>query len=305
MTDPLRRDPREFLRLLRRMGQNSSWHKAMLFASKGRMIGYPMGLDHYNAILFSQSLWGRALEITQVIRAMKEDDVQPNGVSYYYICNGMGNADHGYNQGYNLNHKLKGLQHWRLAIEALTACEHNGYDATDTMYNSTVVACCTPTIDKWTVALGILNRMVANDRRPHPQMVTFLEKCLMRHQRPRDTSALLRYAADNKVKGYEHRWEPDIYRHLPDYTEDSPGVSVAGAGDAEEAMAVERERAVLEPFSGGLHSDEKQVFRPRVYRQLWYKWHEVANRYRPTSVLRKKQLAPKHSPCGIPGFFRL
>jgi hypothetical protein len=47
------------------------------------------------------------------------------------------------------------------------------------------------------------------------------------------------------------------------------------------------------------------VFRPRVYRQLWWKWHAIANRYKPGGVLKRRQLSPRDSPTGIPGFNRL
>lgn len=64
----------------------------MIFGFKGRMVGYRLTQEHYNTILFSQSMWGRALEIVRVIRAMQQDKVQPNGATYYYIVNGMANA---------------------------------------------------------------------------------------------------------------------------------------------------------------------------------------------------------------------
>jgi hypothetical protein len=114
MTDPLRRDPAEFLRVLKKMSGHTSWQKTMVFASKGRRVGYRMTLDHYNTVLFSQSMWGRALEMIRVVRAMDADGVQPNGASYYYICNGMANADHGYQFGFNANFRLSKLQHWRV-----------------------------------------------------------------------------------------------------------------------------------------------------------------------------------------------
>jgi hypothetical protein len=293
MTDPLRRDPREFQRVLKIMANRTSWQKTLLFASRGRMVGYALGIEHYNSILFSQSLWGRALEIVKVIRSMEEDNVRPNGVSYYYICHGMANADHGEDMtGFQVNHKLVGLQHWRVALNALMAAEKNGFDPPDTMYNAALTCCVTPGINQWRTALGILQHMRGLDRVPHPNAVKYLENSLTENFRPKEALLLRNYAADLGVQGYENKHEVDVYKHLPNYN-DEP------VDDPEYA----KEKRVLLQRVG--HSSESSVFRPRVYRQLWWKWHGVANKYRPAAMLGRRQLAPKDSPTGIPGFSRL
>lgn len=296
MTDPLRRDPVEFLRTLKKMASTTSWQKTMLFASRGRMIGFHLGVDHYNTILFSQALWGRALEIIRVIRGMEEDRVKPNGITFYYICNGMANADHGYTFDYNNNFRLQGLQHWRVAINALQACIDRGFDATDTMYNSTIVTCTIPTMNHWQKALSVLAMMRDEDRKPHPQMIKFLHLCLLRNERPREAVRLLQYAHEQKVSGYESSTpEPDVFALLPPEPTDPVKL--------DEVPEYLSERSLILP-STSVPRDAEEIFRPRVYRQLWYKWHAVANKYRPTAALRKRQLAPKFSPTGIPGFFR-
>ncbi|RNF07199.1 uncharacterized protein Tco025E_07419 [Trypanosoma conorhini] len=335
MTDPVRRDPTEFLRVLRRMSRTTSWQKTMLFASKGRMVGYRLTREHYNTILFSQSLWGRALEIVRVIRAMQEDRVQPNGATYYYIVNGMANADHGWNYDFKINHRLEKLQHWRVALQALEACEANGFDSTDTMHNSALITMVIPGFNKWEEASRLLEKMLREDRRMHPTMVKFYHDCLIRNMRPREASHLIRLAAEQGVQGYEDKWEADVYKGRPHDSEstrkgtESDGkrnVDVANTfaalqlrGDqklpAEELQAlleeetvrnIEAERSVPVPYSAGLHPTEmNSVFRPRVYRQLWYKWQHIANRYRPATALKRRQLAPRDSPTGIPGFNRI
>jgi len=75
--------------------------------------------------------------------------------------------------------------------------------------------------------------------------------------------------------------------------------------ESEKNLQEEEELEALRLHSGGIHDDAKKEFRPRVYRGLWWKWHAIANRYRPKETLRRKQLAPKHSPSGVPGFKRL
>lgn len=295
MTDPVRRDPSQFLRTLKKMANTTSWQKAMVFASKGRMVGYELGIDHYNTILFSQSLWGRALEMTQVIRCMQEDGVRPNGISYYYICNGMGNVDHGYAQDFPANRKLKALQHWRVALGALEACEYNRYDATDTMYSSVIASCTIPEIDRWREALAVFHRAVGQERKVFPTAVGFLHNCLVRNRRPQEASALMRFAADKEIPGYIGAWEPDVYTALP---ADAPVVKL------DEVPEYKQERRQLHP-KDCVPTDAGEVFRPRVYRYLWYKWHAVANKYRPTATLHRRQLSPRHSPTGVPGFNRL
>ncbi|KAK7196931.1 hypothetical protein NESM_000635400 [Novymonas esmeraldas] len=365
MTDPTRRDPTEFLRVLRRMANTTSWQKAMIFASKGRMVGYRLTLEHYNTVLYSQSMWGRALEMIKVIRAMQQDDVQPNGATYYYIVNGMANAEHGYNYDFNINHRLEKLQHWRVALNALQACEANGFDSTDTMHNSVIVTMTIPGMNHWKEALKVLEKIVVEDRQLHPSMVRFLHDCLIRNHRPREASDLLRLAAERGVKGYEAAWEADVFKgRLTDAqveaarvkatavaTESaaasagaSPSPSLSASSSLEElrrtsaqtsaaaalialqlrgdqALPPPEERAALmadmerniaaerqapRPFTAGLHYTEMQsVFRPRVHRQLWYQWHQIANRYRPTASLKRRQLAPRDSPTGIPAWNRL
>ena len=385
MTDPLRRDPTEFLRTLKKMTSQSSWQKCLLFASRGRMIGFKLGIQHYNTILFSQCLWGRALEIVKVIRAMEEDDVRPNGVSYYYICNGMANADHGHNVGFNMNFQLEGLQHWRVASNALMACEHNGYDPSDSMYNSCIISATIPVMNQWKHACAIFNKMVEEERTPHPQMIEFFAQCLQRNGRPREAVALLKYASENNVKGYceddskmNFKDYPDVFKHIPNWDEENNNTissksKSGGSGsealirkliertrkqkeqelikndknvrssiaaqegkntekkisasssiiseeekqeilrqlkierevEAEKNLEEEEELEALRLHSGGTHDDAKKEFRPRVYRGLWWKWNAIANRYRPKESLRRKQLAPRHSPSGIPGFKRI
>lgn len=358
MTDPTRRDPTEFLRVLRRMSNTTSWQKAMIFASKGRMVGYRLTLEHYNTILYSQSMWGRALEIVKVIRAMQQDRVQPNGATYYYIVNGMANAEHGYNYDFNINSRLEKVQHWRVALNALHACEANGFDTTDTMHNSVIVTMSIPGMNHWKEALTVLQKIVDEDRQLHPTMVKFLHDCLVRNLRPREASDLLRLAAEKGVKGYEGAWEADVFKGQPTDGEleaaqaaaraagvarqsltTSSGSSVAGEAQRSAAQAstaatlmalqlrgdqalpppqlhqalqeeternIAAEQRALRPFTAGLHSTEMQsVFRPRVHRQLWYQWHQIANRYRPTAALKRRQLAPRDSPTGIPAWNRL
>ncbi|KPI85246.1 hypothetical protein ABL78_5699 [Leptomonas seymouri] len=365
MTDPTRRDPTEFLRVLRRMSNTTSWQKAMIFASKGRMVGYRLTLDHYNTILYSQSMWGRALEMIRVIRAMQQDGVQPNGATYYYIVNGMANADHGYNYDFNINSRLEKLQHWRVALNALQACEANGFDTTDTMHNSAIITMTIPGMNHWKEALSVLQKIVDEDRQLHPTMVKFLHDCLIRNRRPREASDLLRLAAERGVKGYEGAWEADVFKGRPTDAEveaaqraraavasslnTSTGISndevnsdrtvgekeaarsAAATSTAATLMAlhlrgdqtlpspqiseelqneternITAERRALQPFTSGLHPTEMQsVFRPRVHRQLWYQWHQIANRYRPTASLKRRQLAPRDSPTGIPAWNRL
>lgn len=334
MTDPIRRDPTEFLRVLKRMANTTSWQKAMTFASKGRMVGYRMTLEHYNTILFSQSMWGRALEMVKIVRQMQEDGVQPNGATYYYLVNGMANADHGYNYDFKINHRLEKLQHWRVALEALEACEANGFDATDTMHNSVIVTMTIPGFNHWEKALTVLDKIVREERQLHPTMVKFLHDCLIRNMRPREASELMRLAADRGVKGFEDRWEADVYRGRPLDSEvetmrrncKTPAERAAAAvialnlrGDqelqpaalhelleAESTANMAREAARPQPFSGGLHATEvNSAFRPRVYRNLWYQWHQIANKYRPTTALKRRQLAPRDSPTGIPAWNRI
>ncbi|KAG5469394.1 hypothetical protein LSCM1_02611 [Leishmania martiniquensis] len=364
MTDPTRRDPTEFLRVLRRMSNTTSWQKAMIFAAKGRMVGYRLTLEHYNTILYSQSMWGRALEMIKVIRAMQQDGVQPNGATYYYIVNGMANAEHGYNYDFNINRRLEKLQHWRVALNALQACEANGFDSTDTMHNSVIVTMTIPGMNHWKEALQMLKKIVDEDRQLHPNMVRFLHDCLIRNYRPREASDLCRLAAERGVKGYEGAWEADVYKGKPtdaqvEAARDQEAVrgtalvtSVDGSSGARsssatggkedarnsaqdsaaatlmalqlrgdqalpppplrDALQVETERNItaerqaLRPFTAGLHYTEMQsVFRPRVHRQLWYQWHQIANRYRPATALKRRQLAPRDSPTGIPAWNRL
>lgn len=364
MTDPTRRDPTEFLRVLRRMSNTTSWQKAMIFASKGRMVGYRLTLEHYNTVLYSQSMWGRALEMIKVIRAMQQDGVQPNGATYYYIVNGMANAEHGYNYDFNINHRLEKLQHWRVALNALQACEANGFDSTDTMHNSVIVTMTIPGMNHWREALQVLKKIIDEDRQLHPNMVRFLHDCLIRNYRPREASDLLRCAAERGVKGYETAWETDVYKGKPTDAQleasqaeaavtDAAGTEcVAGSSGAlssstsdckkaahnsaqasaaatlmalqlrgdqtlpppqmrsalqeEMERSITAERQALRPFTAGLHYTEmRSVFRPRVHRQLWYQWHQIANRYRPTASLKRRQLAPRDSPTGIPAWNRL
>lgn len=341
MTDPVRRDPTEFLRVLKKMATQSSWQKAMMFASKGRMVGYRMTVDHYNTVLYSQSVWGRALEIVRVVRAMNEDNVQMNGASYYYICNGMANVDHGWNYDFKVNHRLERLQHWRVALDALKACEANGFDATDTMHNSAGISCVIPGINRWQEATAVLHRIVADDRKLHPNFVKYLNDCLMRNMRPREATMLLKLASQQQVEGYkgsQYLDEADVFaesdrrRQLQldaarqvlhrtrassaDTVDAAAQMAVADASSSqslshcsvEEADAMEKEALHDEilNFNAGLHASEQQsVFRPRVYRQQWHKWHSIANKYRPTKALKKRQLAPRDSPTGIPGFYRL
>ncbi|CAJ1011689.1 hypothetical protein Q4I28_007002 [Leishmania naiffi] len=346
------------------MSNTTSWQKAMIFASKGRMVGYRLTLEHYNTVLYSQSMWGRALEMIKVIRAMQQDGVQPNGATYYYVVNGMANADHGYNYDFNINHRLEKLQHWRVALNALQACEANGFDSTDTMHNSVIVTMTIPGMNHWKEALQILKKIIDEDRQLHPNMVRFLHNCLIRNYRPREASELLRLAAERGVKGYENAWEADVYKGKPTDAQleasrvkatvmSAAGMESVGgssgtlssstlkgeetdrnsaqASAATTLMALQlrgdqslpppqmrsalqeemernitAERQALRPFTAGLHYTEMQsVFRPRVHRQLWYQWHQIANRYRPTASLKRRQLAPRDSPTGIPAWNRL
>lgn len=333
MTDPTRRDPTEFLRVLRRMANTSSWQKAMIFASKGRMVGYRLTREHYNTILFSQSMWGRALEMIKVIRAMKQDGVQPNGATYYYIVNGMANADHGYNYDFKINHRLEKLQHWRVALEALHACEANGYDTTDTMHNSVIVTMTIPGFNHWEKACGVLKKIIDEDRQMHPTMVKYFHDCLVRNMRPREASTLLRLAAERGVEGYTDKWEVDVFRDRPSdsqlkelsKSENKTTRSRAMSAilnlrkdqallpkiaqdqlEEESRRQITAERSTPTPFTAGLHITEiNSAFRPRVYRQLWYQWHQIANKYRPTASLKRRQLAPKDSPTGIPAWNRI
>ncbi|EPY19006.1 hypothetical protein STCU_09671 [Strigomonas culicis] len=296
--------------------------------------------------------------MVKVVRAMEEDQVQPNGATYYYLVNGMANVDHGYNYDFKINHRLEKLQHWRVALEALEACEANGFDTTDTMHNSAIVACTIPGINQWRAATGALHKLLAEDRKLHPNMVKFFHDCLVRNYRPREASALLRLAAQQRVKGYEHAWEPDVYKGRPHDSEieaqlqalyatpegeaaaaaepvtDAPADADAAKAQKQAAAALlalhlrgdqevppdllllemekqsqrqmAKQRAMPQPFTAGLHSSEiNSAFRPRVYRQLWYKWHQIANRYRPTASLKRRQLAPKDSPTGIPAWGRI
>lgn len=298
------------------------------------MVGYRLTQEHYNTVLFSQSLWGRALEIVRVIRAMQADRVQPNGATYYYIVNGMANADHGWNYDFKINHRLEKIQHWRVALEALRACEANGFDSTDTMHNSALITMVIPGFNRWEQASQLLHKLLREDRRMHPTMVKFYHDCLIRNMRPREASQLIRLAAEQGVQGYEDKWEADVYKGRPLDSEVKAGTHPVAKraqdvahtyaalqlrGDQkilpaplqtsleeETARNIEAERAVPVPYSGGLHPTEiNSVFRPRVYRQLWYKWQHIANRYRPTASLKRRQLAPRDSPTGIPGFNRI
>lgn len=331
MTDPTRRDPTEFLRVLRRMANTTSWQKAMTFAAKGRMVGYRLTLEHYNTVLFSQSMWGRALEMIRVVRAMQEDDVRPNGATYYYLVNGMANADHGYNYDFKLNHRLEKLQHWRVALEALEACETNGFDSTDTMHNSVIVTMTIPGFNQWERACKVLQKILEEDRQLHPTMVKFFHDCLIRNRRPREASDLIRLAAQRGVAGYEHKWEADVFKGRPLDSEletmrRDPSTRTAAAllslklrGDQElqpeqlhqmleedSRRHMQAEAAAPSPFTAGLHHTEiNTAFRPRVYRQLWYQWHQIANKYRPTASLKRRQLAPRDSPTGIPAWNRI
>ena len=301
MTDPLRRDPAEFLRVLKKMAYSTSWQKAMIFASKGRMVGYRLTLDHYNTILFSQAMWGRALEIIKTVRALQEDDVQPNGATYYYICHGMGNAEHGWNYDFPVNRKLPQLQHWRVAIEALRAAELNGFDVADTSINSCMVACTIPSINKWKEACMLLNKLADEDRKLHPNTVKFFNDCLVRNMRPRESSALMRLASEQRVEGYENAWEPDVYKHLP-----AERIPVVDKEKTAVDQHVEIEQNAPQLFSSGLHVTERSsVFRPRVFRQAWYRWEAMAQKAVPRRSLKRSQLAMRDSPTGIPAWHRL
>lgn len=325
MTDPVRRDPTEFLRVLRHMARTTSWQKTMIFASKGRMVGYRMSLEHYNTILYSQSVWGRALEMVRVVRAMQDDKVQGNGATYYYIVNGMANADHGWNYDFKINHQLERIQHWRVALDALGACEYNGFDSTDTMHNSALITCVIPGFNHWQKACGVLHKMRDEDRRMHPNMVKFFHDCLIRNWRPREASQLLRLAAEQNVQGYTDAWEADVYKGRPLDSElekeSSPAERLKQVLRGDQRLLPEQmqreiekassesmmaEKAAPTPYSSGLHTSEmNSVFRPRVYRQLSYRWHQIANKYRPKAALKRRQLSPRDSPTGIPGFGRL
>ena len=325
MTDPLRRDPREFQRVLKMMAQRTSWQKTLLFASRGRAVGFSLGVEHYNQILFSQSLWGRALEIIRVLRAMQEDGVRPNGISYYYVCHGMANADHGSDiTGFEVNKKLRGLQHWRVALNALEASEANGYDPSETMYNSALVSCVIPGIGQWERALGVVRKMQEMEFKLHPEAARHLERTLIAARRPAEATALHNLAADMGVGRYRRFDEIDVFNtggggngaldHDDDADADEHTPSSAAAAapkddasalpwDPEADENIRREESLLAMRNRRPRSEA--VFRPRVYRQLWWKWHAVANKYRPTGLLTKRQLGPKDSPTGIPGFNRL
>ncbi|GET91865.1 hypothetical protein, conserved [Leishmania tarentolae] len=85
-----------------------------------------------------------------------------------------------------------------------------------------------------------------------------------------------------------------------------PPPQMCSALQEEMERNITAERKALQPFTAGLHYTEmRSVFRPRVHRQLWYQWHQIANRYRPTASLKRRQLAPRDSPTGIPAWNRL
>lgn len=309
MSDPLRRDPREFLRVLKLMSRKTSWQKCLLFGSRGRMVGYNLQLEHYNTILFSQALWGRALEIVKVLRTMEEDGVRPNGVSYYYVTHGMANAEYGSDvTGFSVNEKLPSLQHWRVALNALKAAEVNGFDPPDTMYNSALTCCVTPVTNKWTTALALLENMRAADRKVHEQAVVNLEQCLIRCMRPVEALRLRNWAVDAGINGYTEK-EVDVFEHLPDFGKHE-GSSSSNAAPLDPEHQEEM-NIVTNPLLEGdtqklvARTAQPFIFRPRVYKQLWWKWHAVANKYRPTDLLKRRQLAPRDSPTGIPGFSRV
>ena len=289
MSDPIRRDPGEFLRQLKRMCSNSHWQKAMFFASRGRMIGFQLDVRHYNLCLYSQAVWGRALEIVQLIDAMNHDKVKLDASSYYYIVNGMANVDHGYSADFNVNHRLERLQHWRVAINALLACEANGHEPTATMYNSAIVACTIPTMERWMEATYLFHRLLSEEHKPHPQMVQKLELCLLRARRPFDIQRLLNLAVTHHTQGYHTR-------------ECVVGGGPRVALTPEEEQAYEAECDLPAYGTGGVPLHAHGIFRPMVWRGLWWRWHAVANKYRPRQALKRRQLCPRWSPSGIPGW---
>jgi len=291
MSDPLRRDPTNFLRVLKRMATTSHWQKSLLFCSRGRMLGFDLGIEHYNLCLYSQAVWGRAMEICSLIDAMKKDEVRPNAVSYYYIINGMANADHGYGGDFNINFQLERVQHWRIALDALQCCKENGYDATSAMYNSCIVTCTIPTMNQWVKACHVLHEMCEEGHPLHPQMTEFFHKCLLRNRRAVEARNLMELAQAGGAGAKKGRpVEPAIV----------PGPVVALT--EEENAIVAQEMGLLEVGRGGVPPDAGTIFRPMVWRGQWWKWHKIANKYRPTETLRKRQLAPRWSPAGIPGW---
>eukprot|EP00760_Papus_ankaliazontas_P000794 PhM_4_TR10231/c0_g1_i1/m.89014 len=298
MSDPIRRDPTEFLRVIKKMAKESHWQKAILFASRGRMVGFQLGLEHYNHILYSQAVWGRALEITNVIRAMQEDQVRPDGVSYYYIVNGLANVDHGYSADFNVNARLSRIQHWRVALNALQCCRENGYDVTSSMYNSAIVTCTIPTIDRWKEASNVLCEMLEEEHTMHPNMVKFFHNCLVRNKRAVEATALLAAASEQKVKGYER---VNLREVVAAKALSSSFSSSSSSLTAEDLSKIDEEEAIRFP-GDCVPTDAQGIFRPMVWRGLWSKWHSIANKYRPHTALRRRQIAPKFSPAGIPGW---
>lgn len=139
----------------------------------------------------------------------------------------------------------------------------------------------------------------------------------------------MRLAADQKVEGYEGKWEVDVYagalrrqRALavlemaqkknqsadttPSLTDTTASPVATSSLTPEEEAAIYEEEHALVPFQAGIDSTEiASTFRPRVHRQLWYKWHAIANKYRPHAAMKRRQLAPRDSPTGIPAFYRL
>ena len=289
MSDPVRRSPDEFNRVLTKMCKSSHWQKAMFFASRGRMVGFGLELRHYNQILYNQAVWGRALEIVQVIDAMNHDNVQMDMQSYYYIVNGMSNVDHGYAADFNVNNRLKRLQHWRVAINALRACQANGYDPTASMYNSAIVACTIPTMNYWREAAHLFHEMVDEGHMPMQNMVEFFEKCLIRNRRPYESLELIRQAVESGTPGYTE---------APPRVEPGPVVALTPA----EAAQADAEANTIKLSTGGVPDDANGVFRPVIWRGYWWRWHSVANKYRPKEALKPRQCAPRFSPTGIPGW---
>ncbi|KNH05949.1 hypothetical protein XU18_3111 [Perkinsela sp. CCAP 1560/4] len=292
MSDPVRRCPEEFFRVLKKMCRSSHWQKAMFFASRGRMVGFNLELKHYNLCLYSQAVWGRAMEIVQVIDAMNHDNVQMDMQSYYYIVNGMANVDHGYSADFNVNNRLKRLQHWRVAISALMACRANGFDPTATMYNSAIVACTIPTMEYWHEATCLLHEMLDEGHKPQPVAVRMLDKCLLRNERIQESLELIRQAVRHKTEGYTK---------MPPRVEPGPAVPLTALAEG----MYNAQRGAVKPSTGGVPEDAQGVFRPMVWRGYWWRWHEVANKYRPRDALRPRQLAPRFSPTGIPGWKKM
>ena len=289
MSDPVRRSPEEFFRVLKKMSKTSHWQKSMFFASRARMVGFQLELKHYNMCLYSQAVWGRALEIVQLIDAMNHDSVQMDMQSYYYIVNGMANVDHGYSADFNVNNRLARLQHWRVAINALQACKANGHDPTASMYNSAIVACTIPTMDYWREATHLFHEMLAEGHMPARNMVRFFERCLIRNRRPLESFELVRHAVRAGTDGYKH--EPPVVEPGPH----------ARLTEAEERL-LEAEQRAPRLSTGGAPEDGHGIFRPVVWRGYWWRWHEVANKYRPNEALKPRQLAARFSPTGIPGW---